>query len=155
MRKERIGKIGYRICAVLAAAVSLWCMGDNLWPVVKENGAAWALRAAGLQAATSQEVPQAEASPAPQKEAVKETEPEVTSLPTATPVPVQEKTDTELPVLPAPTPDPERETAAVAATFMGGGEEINGFFVKDTSDSGLDLSEEILIDPDVHVRMMR
>ena len=61
-------------------------------------------------------------------EAVKETEPEVTSLPTATPVPVQEKTDTELPVLPAPTPDPERETAAVAATFMGGGEEINGFF---------------------------
>ena len=40
MRKERIGKIGYRICAVLAAAVSLWCMGDNLWPVVKENGAA-------------------------------------------------------------------------------------------------------------------
>lgn len=53
MRKERIGKIGYRICAVLAAAVSLWCMGDNLWPVVKENGAAWALRAAGLQAATS------------------------------------------------------------------------------------------------------
>ena len=47
MRKERIGKIGYRICAVLAAAVSLWCMGDNLWPVVKENGAAWALRAAG------------------------------------------------------------------------------------------------------------
>ena len=110
--------------------------GDNLWPVVKENGAAWALRAAGLQAATSQEVPQAEASPAPQKEAVKETEPEATSLPTATPVPVQEKTDTELPVLPAPTPDPERETAAVAATFMGGGEEINGFFVKDTSDSG-------------------
>lgn len=67
MRKERIGKIGYRICAVLAAAVSLWCMGDNLWPVVKENGTAWALRAAGLQAATSQEVPQAEASPAPQK----------------------------------------------------------------------------------------
>ena len=60
MRKERIGKIGYRICAVLAAAVSLWCMGDNLWPVVKENGAAWALRAAGLQAATSQEVPQAD-----------------------------------------------------------------------------------------------
>jgi len=35
---------------------------------------------------------------------------------------------------------------------MGGGEEINGFFVKDTSDSGLDLSEEILIDPDVHVK---
>ena len=62
------------VIAVLAAAVSLWCMGDNLWPVVKENGAAWALRAAGLQAATSQEVPQAEASPAPQKEAVKETE---------------------------------------------------------------------------------
>lgn len=152
MRKERIGKIGYRICAVLAAAVSLWCMGDNLWPVVKENGAAWALRAAGLQAATSQEVPQAEASPAPQKEAVNEAEPEATSLPTATPVPVQEETDTELPVLPAPTPDPERETAAVAATFMGGGEEINGFFVKDTSDSGLDLSEEILIDPDVHVK---
>ena len=30
-------------CAVLAAAVSLWCMGDNLWPVVKENGAAWVL----------------------------------------------------------------------------------------------------------------
>ena len=36
--------------------------------------------------------------------------------------------------------------------LMGGGEEINGFFVKDTSDSGLDLSEEILIDPDVHVK---
>ena len=49
MRKERIGKIGYRICAVLAAAVSLWCMGDNLWPVVKENGAAWALRAAAYR----------------------------------------------------------------------------------------------------------
>ena len=152
MRKERIGKFTYRVCTVLTAAVTLWCMGDNLLPVIKENGATWALRAAGLQAIVSHEAPKAESTPAPQKETVKEAEPGATVLPMATPVPAESEETAELPVLPEPTPDPERETAAVAATFMGGGEEIDGFFVKDTSDSGLDLSEEILIDPDVHVK---
>ena len=152
MRKERIGKFTYRVCTVLTAAVTLWCMGDNLLPVIKENGAAWALRAAGLQAIVSHEAPKAESTPAPQKETVKEAEPGATVLPMATPVPAESEETAELPVLPEPTPDPERETAAVAATFMGGGEEIDGFFVKDTSDSGLDLSEEILIAPDVHVK---
>ena len=47
---------------------------------------------------------------------------------------------------------PERETAPVASTWMGGGETVDGFSVKDTSESGVDLYEELQIDPDVHVK---
>ena len=35
---------------------------------------------------------------------------------------------------------------------MGGGETVDGFSVKDTSESGVDLYEELQIDPDVHVK---
>ncbi len=53
---------------------------------------------------------------------------------------------------PLATPDPDRETAPVAETFLSGGEEVDGFHVKDTSGSGVDLLEELTVDPDVHVR---
>lgn len=154
MRKERIGKIAYKLCLSLTAAVTLWCMGDNLLPVIKENGAAWAMRVAGLQIVESGEPIETETSPAPEPE-TENSEPQearATAMPTTSPVPERETVEITLPDLPELIPDPERATAPVVSTFMGGGEEIDGFFVKDDSDSGLDLSEEILIDPDVHVK---
>ena len=88
--------------------------------------------------------PEAEASPQPDGNALAETpETEADGIlsPWAEPEPEV-----------APTPDPERETAPVASTWMGGGETVDGFSVKDTSESGVNLYEELQIDPDVHVK---
>ena len=52
-----IRKTAWTACAAAAVALCTWCMVDNLLPAVRENGGAWALRAAGLTVA-----PEAEAS---------------------------------------------------------------------------------------------
>ena len=137
-----IRKTAWTACAAAAVALCTWCMVDNFLPAVRENGGAWALRAAGLTVA-----PEAEAEASPQPDGggalaeTPETEADGILSPWAEPEPEV-----------APTPDPERETAPVASTWMGGGETVDGFSVKDTSESGVDLYEELQIDPDVHVK---
>ena len=63
-----IRKTAWTACAAAAVALCAWCMVDNLLPAVRENGGAWALRAAGLTVA-----PEAEASPQPDGDALAET----------------------------------------------------------------------------------
>lgn len=139
-------KTAWAACTAAAVALCTWCMADNLLPVFRQNGGAWALRAAGLtvSAETADEAQTAENGAASAGEKVPETpETEADGIlsPWAEPEPEV-----------VPTPDPERETAPVASTWMGGGEEVAGFSVKDTSESGVDLAEELQIDPDVHVK---
>lgn len=50
---------------------------------------------------------------------------------------------------PAPSPDPDRPTALVEEITLDGGAPVAGFFVKDTSGTGLDLAEELSLPPDV------
>ena len=153
MKRKRIAvqavwmrKTAWTACAAAAVALCTWCMADNLLPVLRQSGGAWALRAAGLKvsAETADEALPKESGAASAGEAVPETpEAEADGIlsPWAEPEPEV-----------VPTPDPERETAPVASTWMGGGEEVAGFSVKDTSESGVDLAEELQIDPDVHVK---
>ncbi|MGN0479579.1 MAG: stage II sporulation protein P [Hominenteromicrobium sp.] len=132
-------KTAWTLCVAASAALCVWCVSDNLLPVFRENGGSWALRTAGLAAA----------SPAPS--AAPEVYPEAES-----PLQTPEQEDgilspwTEPKA--APTPDPSRETAPVVETQLLGGQEVDGFSVKDTSASGVDLLEELQIDPDVQVK---
>lgn len=49
----------------------------------------------------------------------------------------------------AATPDPERVSAPVEEITLDGGEQINNFFVRDTTDSGTDLNAELQESPAV------
>lgn len=135
-------RTAWTACTVAAAALCTWCMLDNLLPVFRENGSLWALRASGLTVSE-----EAESTPAPGEQE----EPAAS----ASPPPALEEGGVLSPwsePKAASTPEPDRETAAVAATWMGGGEEVDGFHVKDTSESGVDLYEELQVDPDVQVK---
>ncbi len=134
-------KTAWTACTAAAVALCVWCVLDNLLPVFRENGGAWALRAAGLTVSASSESESHADHIAQIPQDTPATEEDGILSPWAEPEPVVE-----------PTPDPNRETAPVVATWMGGGETVDGFSVKDTSESGADLSEELQIDPDVHVR---
>lgn len=143
-------RAGGMLCAVGAVALCLWCFSDNLLPFVAENGARWTLRAAGLTVrgeAVKSEPEAAEAEPgalaAPENEL---------PAPSASTLdedgilsPWKEPT-------PAATPDPARETAPVEEQVFAGGEEVDGFFVRDTTESGVNLLEELEQNPDVQVK---
>ena len=135
-------KTAWAFCTAAAAALCVWCISDNLLPVFRANGSTWALRAAGLSL-----VPDTPA---------ETTGPETTPLPESTPQGEDMPEDGVLSPWTepkaAPTPDPARETAPVAETQLLGGKAVDGFSVKDTSESGVDLLEELQIDPDVHVK---
>lgn len=135
-------KTAWAFCTAAAAALCVWCISDNLLPVFRANGSTWALRAAGLSL-----VPDTPA---------ETTGPETTPLPESTPQGEDMPEDGVLSPWTepkaAPTPDPTRETAPVAETQLLGGKAVDGFSVKDTSESGVDLLEELQIDPDVHVK---
>ena len=137
---EWMRKTAWGACMAAAAILCGWCIADNLLPVLQENGEIWMLRAAGLTAEEAQ-------SPAPT------TAPETgeLSLPG-----LEEEGDGILSPWtepePAAAPDPEKETGTVIAKVFDGGTEVDGFHVRDTSDSGVDLYEELQIEPDVTVK---
>ena len=138
MKTVWMRKTAWSFCTAAAAALCVWCVSDNLYPIFRENGGVWALRAAGLTVVSA----------APESEAVE-------PAPTVTPQPETPEDGIVSPwtePTAVSTPDPSRETAPVAETQMRGGTEVDGFFVKDTSESGVNLLEELKIDPDVHVK---
>lgn len=52
----------------------------------------------------------------------------------------------------AATPDPERNWNSVEEIVLDGGNQVADFFVKDTSGAGLDLEEELKIDPAAKIK---
>lgn len=56
--------------------------------------------------------------------------------------------------LPGPdaTPDPNRASAPVEEIVASGGQQIDNFFVKDSTGSGTDLAQELLADPAVAIQ---
>lgn len=135
-------KTAFSACAAAAAALCIWCLADNLLPVIQENGRSWLLRASGV------EIAKATVSAAPQP-----TEP---SADTAEAVHPDAENDGILGVWrdpePASTPDPNRETGTVQVLEMNAGKQVDCFTVKDESGSGLDLEKELQIDPDISVK---
>lgn len=143
-------KLWYRIAKNLAVcactAICVYCAGYAITDWANENAADALLFAAGFSRAESDVVPH------------------TLSAPTETAKPVSGflsgrrealNDDGIVPfhadVLPsaAPTPDPARNHAPVEEILIDGGEQVDNFFVRDTTDSGTDLSAELLEAPAV------
>lgn len=122
-----------------AAALCLWCLGDNLLPVLREHGEDWLLYAAGMRPYA------AEGTPEP-----------VPTAPPAADRSLLYALDGVLPLraeaVPVSTPDPARETGNVEILQMSPGKAVDCFTVKDESGSGLDLAAELKADPNLTVR---
>lgn len=57
----------------------------------------------------------------------------------------------ELPAI-TEAPDPNRPSLPVEEIMGNGGQQVDGFYVKDTSSAGLDLAQELLQDPAVNIQ---
>lgn len=145
----RLGKFFKNLLVVACLAVCVWCAGGRLQGWAREQGGEALLFAAGIQAAAPP------ASPAPS--------PAPTDAPAAGPTTLTDGIDPFLPddgivpyhsdLLPglAATPEPGRETGPVEEIHLEGGQPVDNFFVKDTTESGTDLAAELLEDPAVHL----
>lgn len=140
VKTVRIQSAAWVLCMAAAAALCIWCMTDNLLPILWENGEVWILRAAGL---TAEETVQPVASAVPE-----ETELSLPGLSGEEDGILSPWTEPQ----PAATPDPDRETGTVLSKLFGGGEKVAGFYVRDTTESGVDLEEELQEDPDIEIK---
>lgn len=139
-------KAAWSICSVAAVTLCIWCLGDNLGPVFRENGTVWMLHAAGFS--VEEESPESTAPPTVKPSATPSAEPSFPELPPEEDGILEPWTEPK----PAATPDPERETGEIIGQSYGGGENVDGFYVRDESESGVDLHEELQIDPDISVK---
>lgn len=146
---QRLGKFFKNLLVVASAAVCLWCAGGSLQQWAREQGGDALLFAAGMQANA-----QPEGSPAPTPAGTPETGGTTLSgevepfLPDDGVVPFHSDL---LPGL-AATPEPGRGYGQVEEVCLEGGQQVDSFFVKDTTESGTDLEAELLQDPAVSLK---
>ena len=141
---HRLWKFLKNLMVVASAAVCLWCAAGYVQQWAKEQGGDALLFAAGMQAAPASSLP----SEAPQQQdATLSDEPEP-FLPDDGVVPFHSD------LLPgaSATPEPGRNTGKVEEIHIEGGQQVDNFFVKDTTESGTDLAAELLEDPAVHLK---
>jgi len=133
---------------IASAAVCVWCAGGRLQQWAKEQGPDTLLFAAGIQAGPSADTP----SPAP------------SAGPAADPTTLSGEVEYFLPddgvvpyhsdLLPGvtATPEPGRNTGPVEEIHLEGGQQVDNFFVKDTTESGTDLAAELQQEPAVNLK---
>lgn len=147
----RLGKFFKNLVVVACVAACVWCAGGYMQEWAGEQGGEALLFAAGMQA---QESPSPSPSPSPgatpdPRAAIAtlhgEAEP---FLPDGGVVPFHSDL---LPGVTA-TPEPGRATGPVEEARLEGGQQVDNFFVKDTTESGTDLAAELLEDPAVHLK---
>lgn len=137
------------LVVVASVAVCVWCAGGRLQQWAREDGGEALLFAAGMQAESP-----AGGVPAPTQGDVPQTADATLSgevepfLPDDGVVPFHSDL---LPGITA-TPEPGRSTGQVEEIRLEGGQQVDTFFVKDSTESGTDLAEELLVDPAVHLK---
>lgn len=136
-------KLAVYACAAAAAALCIWCLADNLLPVFQENGEIWLLRASGVEITgeTASAIPETE-------EYFADGEPFYSGFEEDDVVGVWQEPEPKIEA----TPDPNRETGTVEVLKMSAGQPVDCFTVKDETGTGLDLEEELKIDPDVLIK---
>ena len=126
-----------------AVFLCMWCIIYVLTPYFETYGALCLFRIAGITVS-------------------KKNEPEIyLELTLPKPIHVTEskieadetlKTEPEMNLYARATPDPNRETGAVEVLKMSAGQPVDCFTVKDETGTGLDLEQELLVDPEISVR---
>ena len=137
-----VRKAMFGVCAVLSVLLCLWCMTDNLLPVLRDSCDKWFLQAAGaVFDENTQDIPLWEES---RGENVLHGGFEKNDT-------VQLWKEPEIQKAIA-TPEPNRETGTVEVLQMHAGKQVDCFSVKDETGLGMDLEDELLIEPDVNIQ---
>ncbi len=155
MRKFSAARAAKNLAALGCLAVCLWCAGSALQSWTAENGAGALLFAAGLERAGGPaELAGPESAPGAvsPESAVSGQDPEA---PQQDPLLADDGIvpfhNDELPGV-SVSPDPDRASSPVEEITIDGGTQIADFFVRDTTDSGTDLSAELEEEPAVHFK---
>ena len=126
--------------AAVCTALIVWCFGDHLVPYLRDNGDRLLRLAVGIQQETANtetkryaDVLQNGFESGETVDLWQEAQPEVQPKATA-------------------TPDPSRETGTVEVLKMSAGQPVDCFTVKDETGTGLNLEEELKIDPNITVK---
>lgn len=134
--------------AGLTAAVCLWAVADRVLSVSPETGKNALMYAAGI-------VPEATvSSQAPETGKVYQSEKDQAengALPLLDSDGIVPFHENDFPTVNA-TPEPSRASSVVEEITLSGGAQVDNFEVKDTTGSGTDLVQELLNNPDVHMK---
>ena len=140
---QSLKKFFRNLIMIASAAVCVWCAGGRLQQWAREDGGDALLLAAGIQP---------------------ENQPAATPAPADSPTTLAGEVEYFLPddgvvpfhsdLLPGitATPEPDRATGPVEEIQLEGGQQVDNFFVRDTTESGTDLNAELLEDPAVHLK---
>ncbi len=144
---QTLRKFFRNLIIIASAAVCVWCAGGRLQQWAREQGEDALLFAAGIQAEPANTPSPTPASGPDAASTTLSGEMEY-FLPDDGVVPFHSDL---LPGLSA-TPEPGRATGSVEEIHLEGGQQIDNFFVKDTTESGTDLNAELLEDPAVQLK---
>ena len=136
---------------LLSVFVCVWCAAVRFQSWAREEGTDALLLAAGMRVEETEKAEgRPQAPPSAKETARSQVEAEETDLglPDDGIVPFHGE---ELPGVSA-TPDPGRASNTVEEILIDGGEQVGNFFVKDTSGSGVNLTEELKQDPAVSLK---
>lgn len=149
--KQKLWGILKKLTALSCVCVCIWCVGAKLQSWAGENGREALLFAAGMarQEDTSS-LPEEKPLSLPLEEGDVNTGGENWKDAYSEDGIVPFHND-ELPGAKA-TPDPDRPSAQVEEIQLDGGEQIDCFFVKDTTESGTDLNAELQQDPAIQLK---
>ncbi len=145
-KRLSLGRGLKNLAGLLCVGVCVWCAASALKSWAGKDGGDALLFAAGIRAeaaASSQAVSHREKAPE-----AGETASQSRELPDDGVVPFHED---ELPGV-SVTPDPNRASAPVEEILLDGGEQVDHFFVRDTTESGTDLEAELGEDPAVRLK---
>lgn len=145
--KRRMKKLLKKAAVLLSVVICIGCIGLKLAGITAEDGKRMLLFATGLgyeedvsEAGLKEKKVVAEDTPTDGHQTIMMEDDGI--------VPFHQG---ELPSL-SEEPDPNRASAPVEEISAQGGEAVGNFYVKDTTDSGTDLAQELLNDPSVNIQ---
>ena len=137
-----------RALSIITIFAAAGCFGARLLPMF--NGESAALVTADLLLPKAAQEVYAEGSPS-QEEQLIEMDSLTTEVPqaTATPEPTPSATPEPTPV---PTPKPGAKAYEISETQMGGGEQVENFYIRNSTKQDLDFSSELEEKPDLDIK---
>lgn len=147
MMKEKTSLLKKTV-AGFTALVCIWAVGERLLSMPKETGKTALMYAAGIVPESQGESGTIQAVPLHQSEEEQAQQGQLPLVDADDIVPFHEN---EFPTISA-TPDPAKTSAPVEEIALSGGTQIDNFQVRDTTESGTDLVQELLNDPSIKMK---
>ena len=138
---------GLRILSAVTVLAGAACFGAKILPMF--NGENAALVTADLLLPKAAQEIYTEDSPSQEDTLIEMDTPAATPQTTATPEPTPSATPKPTPV---PTPKPGAKAYEISETQMGGGEQVENFYIRNSTKQNLNFSDELKEKPDLNIK---